>query len=246
MLGRIVLLKKDGEKFMASQQNESIFRATWVSIKKHPYISIMLTAAIIVLVVFAFIISSIMAFASYSPTITEYANIADYGKYDGTSKDEFVSDYIQSFFPKTIDASFSNVSYSYKAVSGSTYSFETYLEFTIEDTDAFNEYVTSIANKECWKKFEFDNRYMECCIEDAFLIGENSEKTAPDYRIALAKIRKVLYSSDTQTIIFVAIGVYDGSTNVEHLNTFFERFDINPADYAKTAQITEEIDPYSI
>lgn len=182
-------------------------------------------------------------------TYTETTNIEDYGNYSGTGFDSFTRQYISSFFPEAIDASFSNVGYSYKAENLDTYGFEAYLEFTIEDKQQFNEYVAALAGMGEWAEFPFDPGFMECRIEDVLWLDDEVEDQESIYhhQIMRAKIRKILYSPETQTIIYVALGVYDGGgVGTNYLNTFFNRFDLDPLEYAHSTDQSKPVDPYGI
>lgn len=231
---------------MTNQKKTSVFHSIIGWVKKHPFICIGSTAVIVLLGISSCVISALSELASYSPPVTEYQDVADYGKFDGTDNEEFVNGYIQSFFPKAIDDTFSNVTYSYNAVSGPTYCFEAYLEFTIEDPDEFDLYISSIADENQWQKFEYDSSFMEYNIENELIVGDSSEiNPESPYHIIKSKIRKILYCPETQTVIYVALGLYDGSINVKYLDTFFKRFDINPAVYEQTAELSD-LGPYDI
>lgn len=181
---------------------------------------------------------------------TETTDIADYGIYNGTYEDEFTQAYVESIFPEEISPSFSNVKYSYKAKKFDTYAFEAYLEFTVEDSEEFARIIRDVAPEEKWKPFAFDESFMEYNIENGFDISERSlkESTAEQgFAIHCAKIRKILYSSETQTIIYVALGVYDGGgATTDYLCVFFDRFSIDPAEYEALAVSPVRGDPYGV
>lgn len=181
---------------------------------------------------------------------TETTDISDYGVYTGTCADSFTQAYINSFFPKEISSSYRNIKYSYKAQEFDTYAFEAYLEFTIEDVTEFNRLIQSIASEDEWKPFAFDESFMEYNIENGFDIcvhdPEELGESAYDH-IECAKIRKILYSAETQTIIYVAIGVYDGgAVGTDYLCVFFERFGIDPIEYEQIADSPYGMGPYDI
>lgn len=184
------------------------------------------------------------------PKYTEKTLISDYGHYGGTGADRFVEQYIQSFFPKEIEESFSNVKYSYKAENTDTYGFEAYLEFKIEDKMEFQTLISEIAGEEHWKDSAHAPGYKEYCIEDVFKLDfdETDDPSSIFYRqIVYAKIRKILYSPKDQTIIYVAMGVYDGGgIGTNYFNVFFERFQIDPVEYEQTASSGEGVDPFGI
>ena len=162
----------------------------------------------------------------------ETTDVAQYGIYTGTGHNEYVHDYIHSFFPDSIEKSFSDVTYSYRANSIDQYAFEAYLEFVIKDPELFARHIAKIGDVE-WETFEFDSRYWEYDISnklDIFISAASTESQIV-YAIESAKIGKILYDPVEQRMIYVAIGVYDGGgTNTKDLCVFFNRFDIDPAD----------------
>lgn len=187
---------------------------------------------------------------AFNIEFTETTNLADYGIYNGTYNDEFTQAYVESIFPEEISPSFSNVKYSYKAKRFDAYAFEAYLEVTVEDSAEFANIIREIAPEEKWEPFLFDESFMEYNIENDFEIHYRSleESTAEQgFAIQQAKIRKILYSSETQTIIYFALGVYDGGgVGTDFLCVFFDRFSIDPAEYEALAVSPYPWDPYAI
>ena len=189
------------------------------------------------------------------PRYTEITDIAKYGCYNEAGDDHFVSNfvsnYINSFFPAEIEDNFSDVVYSYKAESTDTYGFEAYLEFSISDKTQFDDHIASIEMKGDWVESDFAPGFLEYNIENVLVLDEpdaDDDPTSIFYRqIIFSKIRKILYSLETQTVIYVAIGVYDGGgIGTNYLNKFFDRFQIDPDEYAKTTQSRHNVNPYSI
>lgn len=181
---------------------------------------------------------------------TTTTDISDYGIYGGTCSDSFVSSYINSFFPDKIAPSFSNIRYSYKAENTDSYGFEAYLEFQIEDKALFEEYISTVKQDRNFQTSSFCSGFQECNIENALVLDldDDTDSAGIFYmQIDFAKIRKILYSPETQTIIYVAIGVYDGGgIGTNYLNAFFDRFQIDPAVYMKTADSQYGVNPYGI
>lgn len=184
------------------------------------------------------------------PKYTERTAISDYGRYDGTGSDKFTKQYIQSFFPKKIEDFFSDVKYTYKAENTDTYGFEAFLEFTIEDEEKLQAYLSEIADDEKWEDFAYASGYKEYSIENVLDldIDDTDDPSSIFYRqIVYAKIRKVLYSPEENRIIYVAIGVYDGGgIGTNYFNKFFERFQIDPVEYEKSASSGQGVDPFGI
>lgn len=195
-------------------------------------------------------IASILLMIVAPVKYTETTDLADYGEFTGTGSKSFVENYINSIFPQSIDESFTNVSYSFKAENIDTYGFEAYLEFSIEDTEEFNRYIDAIKQEYSFQDFPYDSSFQECKIEDVFVLFTDTDydpTSIPHYQITQAKIRKILYSKESQTIIYVAMGVYDGGgAGTDYLNVFFNRFGIDPVEYEQNADSMYGVDPYGI
>ena len=81
-------------------------------------------------------------------------------------------------------------------------------------------------------EYKIDNSF-DIHITDPRRLEEN-----PGHAIESAGIKKILYCAETQTIIYVAIGVYDGGgVETDYLCVFFERFDIDPVEYERSADL---------
>ena len=171
-------------------------------------------------------------------------DIDEYDVYEGNYDNETVQEMINSFFPKKIGDDFENVDYSYKAKKFDAYGFEAYLEFTIEDPEEYAEFVNEYTEGIKGTNFPYDDAYTEYIIEDCFELTYsddeiisglvNGEEGWEDtFAIEYADVRKIICCPDEQRLIFVAIGVFDGGgTDAEFLCTYFNRFDINPREYA--------------
>lgn len=179
---------------------------------------------------------------------TEVSDIANYGEYHGTNNLSFAKDYINSIFPESIDPAFEVIDYSYKAENADTFGFEAFLKLHIEDPEMFYAYVDSLAPPEAWQEFAFSEEYLEYSVENVLDITPEYSKAGPKpnaYPIEFAHIRKILYSPISQTVIFVAIAVYDGGgVNTGYLCTFFEHFSIDPIIYEQMADTRYGCDPY--
>ena len=172
----------------------------------------------------------------FAATKTETTNIADYGKYTGNIRNDLASQFINSFFPDDISDSFSDISYSYRAERMDSYAFEAYLEFTIHDRNAFEEYINSIANPSDWQVFRYDDDFKEFSILNGLTLARPETGDYGGFHIRWAKIGKILYSAKEQRVIYVALGVdKGGAASTSYLNAFFSRFNIDPREYEKTA-----------
>lgn len=165
---------------------------------------------------------------------------AKYGQYTGNYDNEFPKEFISSFFPNKLENYFSDVRYSYRAQKGDTYAFEAYLEFTINDLQQYEAYISKNIATEEKGSFRYNPNYFDYTIADEFFPIERSRTDNSQANAAVsidyAKIGKILYCPDEQRIIYVALGVYDGGiARTDFLSVYFERFQIDPIEYAKYA-----------
>ncbi len=197
------------------------------------------------LILSIFLISIMFSLAACSPLsvcypeTVEVSDIAYYGKFKGNYNNSDVKEFIYSFFPAEIEDYFDVKSYSYRAMRGDAYAFEAFLEFQIEDPQQFQSYVNSITASENWTPFPYDSAYQEYSLDDSLRLHPccscRNYKTGetPHYHIGYANIKRILYSEQTQTIIYVALGVWDGGyVTTDFLHIFFDRFGIDPIEYA--------------
>ena len=190
--------------------------------------------AIIVLVTIPVIVVLIILLAGYG-RVYETTRIEDSGQITGNFENERPEEFIHSFFPEEIEDSFSDVSYLYKAKKGDTYAYECYLEFVIEDADAYSAFVEKHIMRSESSPFLYDKAFCEQSISNILHL-QHSETTEGTYAIGTAELGKILYSDHQQRIIFVALGMYDGGgATTSELGYFFSRFHIDPWEYAKTA-----------
>lgn len=159
-------------------------------------------------------------------------DLADYGKYTGNFDNKSVEFFINSFFPDKIEDNFSDVVYSYRAQKNDAYAFEAYLSLTLRDMEQYNAVVESYTKELAKDKFRYDEAYWEYTIVDEFY-PDPPENGNNDIHIRYAKIGKILCCPEKQEVIFVALGVYDGGVaKTDFLCVYFDRFRINPREYA--------------
>lgn len=181
---------------------------------------------------------------------TETTDIADYGHYPNVKTTDIVHILIHSFFPESIKDSFCDVRFSYKSENIDAYGFEAYLEFKIENSSEFYQHISSIADEQQWNDFAFDDSFREYSIKNELVLDIDdpyNPESLFQHQIIQADIRKILYSPESQTIIYVAIGVHDGGgVGTNYLNVFFNRFNIDPVEYEQAADSPYEKDLYDI
>lgn len=202
--------------------------------KKAIIFAILIPVGIVLLSLFLLIGSFAI---SFTPRSYETNSLNNYGKFTGNYNNEYPKEFTMSFFPQTIETHFTNVNYTYRAQKGDTYAFEVFLEFHIEDAHEFAEHIASIGPNSQWHSFSYNSEYMEYVVDDKFeLVDEPTEYSADSYEylpIRYANIGRILYCSENQTVIYSAMGVYDGGlAKTTYFNLFFSRFQIDPLEYA--------------
>lgn len=159
-------------------------------------------------------------------------DIESYGIIDGNSNNDRANELFSSIFPAQIEDCFQDVIYSYKATNIDAYDFEIYLEFVIEDSDKFQEYIKEIAPAEEWLPFAYDETYLEYTYADWYDADPSDSREY--FCIGCADIAKVLIQPNEQRVISVALGVLDGGgAKTEYFTCFFDRFNIDPIEYAE-------------
>lgn len=173
-------------------------------------------------------------------------DIANYGKIVGNYKNDLVEESIFSFFPKKIEPNFKNVEYYYSAIDDGAYCYEAYLEFTIEDKTEFNDFVSSVVDKEKVIPFFCDDNYKEYTLSDHYHFSDN-EKSIIDskdmgYVLLVANLKKVLYSESSQKIVFVAIEMgKDAFAYTGELNYFIDKFNVNIFELMRNDRSTQTV-----
>jgi len=166
-------------------------------------------------------------------------DIEKYGRITANFDNDTPKDIIFSFFPEEISESFKNVSYHYSAKKGDIYAFECYLEFTIEDKAEFEDTLQSLMEFDQVNTFEYDKNYMEYRINDQYDVDWDSYYECSGYPIRYAKVRKILFDSKKQHLVFWALGVLDGAgAKTDEFDHFFGKFEIDPFDYQLSAYVT--------
>ena len=162
---------------------------------------------------------------SLHPETYETNDIADYGKIVGNSNNRLAREFVFSIFPEDLDDSFSTIEYHYKAKDLDAYSFEAYLEFSVEDPVAFTQSIKPYVNDSA--PFPYDQSFMEVTIAQELWLHRSSSDQNLLY-IDYARIGKILYSESEQRVIFFALGVLDGGgTSTSELSYFADRFNID-------------------
>ena len=161
----------------------------------------------------------------------ETNSIEDYGKIVGNNDNKAVEEFVFSFFPKKIEPNFENAEYHYYAKKVGSYEYEAYLEFTIEDKEEFDEYVSSIIDEDKIIPFVYDESFVEFTISNTFYFNYKELRKNNDtvsYWVYDADLGKILYSETLQKVVFVAIGVHnDTIAYIDELDYFINKFNVD-------------------
>lgn len=151
-------------------------------------------------------------------------DIDKYGEYS-----DCVNEYETNFFPELDKSIMSNFRYSYNRDCIIDCCHEIYLEFTIENEDAFATFISEHQNRIIQEnenvivqEFEYNNAYTEVVIRDELM----SRYEDGDLVIDCAYIQKLIYNEENNTVIFISLSVID-YWKFEN-STYIERFNIDP------------------
>ena len=181
------------------------------------------------------------------PAYYETQEISDYGIITGTHADETIKKQMEAFFPAAIEENFEDVTYVYHSNLIDDIGAEVYLEFTIEDEEAFNEHVEQLLQGHETNTFRFDESFQEYVLYDHFWAfpSDRGKSTTDEYwQIQHAMIAKVLINKEEHRLIYVLMNVYNGGAfGTDKFWCYIERFNINPAEYEEYTEALIEQDP---
>lgn len=178
---------------------------------------------------------TMIAFGGYyylakEPKITETNDIRDYGVYSGNYDNDTPTAFISSFFPEKLMTEDVEVLYHYRAKKCDTYGYEAWLEYSFQQAEDFDNYLSDLTEKYEFIPFHYDNSYMEFTVNDILELAHSKGENT--YSIDWAEIGKILYNTDEKRIIYLAIGVIDGGgTYTDDVSTFFTEFNIDPKEF---------------
>ena len=158
----------------------------------------------------------------------EITDISQYRTIPGTNYyGKYIAKYSNLVMPKQIEDFFIVEKYSLKFDDWDEIH-EEYLEIRIEDETQYQEYIESIIDNKETKEFFYDKNYIEYVVNDELCFEEYMGTKG----ISTAKIQKILFSDDINTIIFLSIAKEhnDGLEPADMLY-YFEKFSIDGATY---------------
>lgn len=176
--------------------------------------------------------------------ITEYNSLKDYGIITGNGTNERAEEIFAELFPESIPKSFINPIYHYRAEKGpDACAFEIALEFSMKDSEAFDNYVMSVLNGRQLQPFPYFEGYLYTPVSRQwFLLGNDVlpcqdscyEGDPEHYHIDSARIAMMIIQPETRHVILFGMGVADGGgVSTYDLNWLFSRFNIEPLEFAQ-------------
>lgn len=206
----------------------------------------------IIAMLFVLLLIFPLSSCAIKPIISETTDLSDYGVIIGTryrnTKKWAEADFWQ-LFPASIDPSFEDVQYHYKAIDGFSYAYEASLEFTIADSEKYNDFLLSLAPLDGFRVFPYDDSYLEYLPRKNYLsLCEPDPKDEDDgegtvyYRIREARIDRVLIQPSEQRVLFFLLRTYDDcQTKTSDLDELFVRFNIDSKEFSD--RLNEENGP---
>ena len=162
--------------------------------------------------------------------ISEITEVEQYGNfYPLDQNDQYITEYIGDFVPKKLEDYFSNVKYVYRYCTEPLLQ-EIYLEFTIEDETKYNSYINEYIDVNHVELFEYDDSFFQYQESDIMALQHQDDVDGPTVGYTL--IKKILYSNETNTIIFIVISIpYNDMPFSKENIYFFEKYDIDLLHY---------------
>ena len=160
--------------------------------------------------------------------VFEVTDIEQYGQYTNPKyapEDFRAESYISQIFPEKIEDYFLVQKYSYKHCMEPPM-IEAFLEVVIEDEAIFQNYVDSFSTGKIITEFPYEEGFKQIVFSEA---AEFHHLTSIGY----TDIQKILFSDETNTIIFSVIEMpyNDGPLTLESFS-YFTRFSFEMTEYA--------------
>ena len=168
--------------------------------------------------------------------IAQYRTIPDTNYYD-----KYIAEYSNLVLPKKIEDFFIVEKYSLRFNDWDEIH-EEYLEIRIEDEMQYQEYVNGIVGEKETGDFFYDTRYQEYNINDYLQSITWTFKDSETLKgISKAKIQKILFSDELNTIVFVSLVVPEhNGVVVQDKFYYFERFNIEGTTYHNGVHMIRE------
>ena len=164
-------------------------------------------------------------------------DVADYAVITHNGDNRAVEIFVDSFFPKQIESYFSDVKYDYKARDYCDFCCEISLEFTIEDSDAFYNYVETVTKDLTGTKIAYDEHYCDYLIADELDVDAENLRDDGSYYLENIEMGRILVCEKDQRVIFYAIKLTNCCGTGSDKFDFYKRFAIDPLEYAQSKLI---------
>ena len=154
-------------------------------------------------------------------------------------------EYVKMMFPPKIEPYFSNVEYHLKASGCLEIVLEATLEFTIEDPEQFQSYVSSLLGDRETTPFPFDNEWAEYVQGDKYSVYDHFYTDDPnitEWDVSSCYIGKVLINYNEQRFFFVVIDETESGFYSYEFTDYFSRFNIDIGEYAKYTEQNDWLD----
>lgn len=155
-------------------------------------------------------------------------DINEYGKFPVLLGKHRIENYTDIIMPDKIEDFFSDPIY-YFGYCEAPYMNEVYLQVKIEDEIQYQSYVSELVKENPTGAFFYDDSFQEYVITDVLILNDDGED---GYIISKTEIQKILFSDESNTIIFISLIVLyqDMPFNVEDFY-YFEKFKIDVEKY---------------
>ena len=185
----------------------------------------------IILSLFSFSLSGCNFFEEITNiyTVNSTTNINEYGKFPVLQGKHRIENYIDIIMPERIEDFFSDTIY-YFGYCKEPYMNEMYLQVKIEDEIQYQSYVSELVKENPTGTFFYDDSFREYVITDVLMLQHEGEPYGPT--ISKTEIQKILFSDESNTIIFISLIVLypDMPFPVKDFY-YFEKFNIEVEKY---------------
>lgn len=160
----------------------------------------------------------------------------DYGAIQGTTrtaKKTAIKDF-ERFFPLKIEPFYDDVQYHFITQDVDALSYEIFLEFVIPEQEVFDTWTALTAQQGDFQPCPFAEGWLEMVPEKNYLhLSGSFSEPKDDPRIDSANIQRTLIQPEERRIVIVSLRVSDGgASRASELNTFFNRFELDPKTFA--------------
>ena len=173
----------------------------------------------------------------HTEDISEYGSFPYYGSFVGDTDKEHLADVFQSMFPAEITPEMKDVCYQFSEENGSHWSFELYLEFTMDTLQDYHAMLCRLTERagltDAPESFPYDESYD--CYPASLVYGiSTSSKTdsLEEYAVTYSASRMILSKPEEHRIIIWALELQEGATDVTDYMAFFNRFGIDPREFS--------------